>query len=94
MGLYANLPALVPAVIALIVLSIGAALVLVFNEQPEVRRIVRTTWAVGVALIVSGAAIFWLATAMVQGPKRAVVDRNLQKAQQDELHQRLSHGGH
>ncbi|HWU26822.1 MAG TPA: hypothetical protein VN154_10510 [Rhizomicrobium sp.] len=94
MGLNANLPALVPGVIAFIVLSVGAMVALAWSRQAEIQRIVRWTWFAGTIFIVAGVAIFWLSTAMVEGPKRAIVDRGLQNLQQNELRQRLDHGGH
>jgi len=89
-----NLPVLVPAVISLIVISLAAALALASSRRPEFRRWVRRLWVAATAIIVVGAGVFWIATAMVQGPRRATLDHSLQDRQQEELRQRLQRGGH
>ncbi|HEX4635548.1 MAG TPA: hypothetical protein VH189_05165 [Rhizomicrobium sp.] len=93
MDLNSNLPALVPMVIALIVVSLAAVLVLATNKQPEIQKIVHRVWMVASACIVAGAVIFWFSGAFI-GTKRPTVDRGLQSQQQDELHRRLQSGGH
>lgn len=93
MDLNSNLPALVPMVIALIVVSLAAVLVLATNKQPEIQKIVRRVWAGASVCIVAGAAIFWLSGAFV-GTSRPSVDRSLQNQQKNELRQRLQNGGH
>ena len=94
MDFNANLPVLVPAVIGLIVVSVVAVLVLSWNRRSDIERIVRWAWLAAVVLIVMGVAVFWLSTAMVEGPKRSIVDRTMQKQQQQELTDRLKSGGH
>ena len=89
-----NLPVLVPAVVAIIVVSAAALLALAWNKQPNVRRLVTRVW-LGAAVVIAGSAfIFWISTAMVEGPRRAAPDRGLQERQQQELQQRLQKGGH
>ena len=94
MGLNPNLPVLVPAVITLIVISVAAGLVLAWNDRPQIRMLVSRAWIVGVVVILGGVGIFWISTAMVEGPKRATIPRTLQQQQQDELRQRIQKGGH
>jgi len=94
MELNSNLPVLVPAVIALLVISLAAALALAWRRQPAFRRLVGGLWLAATVIIVGGAAIFWISTAMVEGPRRATIDHSLQDRQQDELRQRLQKGGH
>ncbi|HKD22378.1 MAG TPA: hypothetical protein VKB71_10205 [Rhizomicrobium sp.] len=94
MGLNPNLPVLVPAIITLIVISVAAGLVLAWNDRPQIRMLVSRAWIVGVVIIVSSVGIFWISTAMVEGPKRTMVPRTLQQQQQEELRQRLKEGGH
>lgn len=89
-----NLPVLVPAVIAFIVISTGAALALAWNRRPQIQLLIRRAWFVAAIVIVGSVAIFWISTAMVEGPKRATVSRSLQQQQQDDLHKRLQTGGH
>jgi phage-related minor tail protein len=94
MGLNSLLPALVPAVIALVVVSVLAAFALAWDRGPDMRLIVRRAWVLASTFIILSVAIFWIATAMVEGPRRATIDRSLQQHQQDELQRRLRHGGH
>jgi hypothetical protein len=94
MELNSNLPVLVPAVITLIVVSGAAALAMAFNRQTSFRQLVVRVWLAAAALIVGGVVIFWISTAMVEGPRRATVDRSLQQRQQNELQQRLQKGDH
>ena len=89
-----NLPVLVPAVIALFVVSVAAALALAWRREPSVRRLIGRAWITVAVVIVASAAVFWIATAMVEGPRRAAVNRSLQTQQQDELRARLQKGGH
>ena len=93
MDLNSILPAFVPAVIGLVVVSIAAVLVLVWNKRPDVQRLVRRIWLVAVICIVAGLLIFWIATVLV-GSGRPTLDRSLQQRQQNELDQRLRSGGH
>ena len=93
MGLNSSLPALVPAVIAFVVISVAAGLTLAWNGRPQIRLLVRRVWLVATIVLVGGVAIFWLSTAMV-GTHRPTVTRSLQQQQQDELRQRLKNGGH
>ena len=93
MDLNAILPALVPAIIALIVVSACAGLALAWDRQPQFQILVRRTWLVAAIVIVGGVAIFWIATALV-GSKHPTVSRSLQQQQQDELRERLKKGGH
>ena len=90
----ASLPVLVPAIIGLIVVSAAAAFGLAWTKQPEVRRWIRRAWIVAAVVLVGGIAIFWISTAMVQGPPRATVERAMQEQQQEELRQRAQQGGH
>jgi Na+/melibiose symporter-like transporter len=89
-----NLPALTPAVIALIVISIAAGLSLAWNRQARFRRFVIRAWIGAAVIIVGGAVVFWISTVMVEGPRRATIDRSLQQHQQDELRERMQKGGH
>jgi hypothetical protein len=93
MDLNASLPALVPAVIALIVVSVGAVLALAWDRQPQFQTLVRRIWLVAAIVIVGGVAIFWISTVLV-GSKHPTVSRSLQQQQQDELRERLQKGGH
>jgi hypothetical protein len=94
MELNSNLPVLVSAVIALIVVSVAAALTLAWGRRPRLRTLVGRLWLVAVVVIVVGVGVFWISTAMVEGPRRATVDRSLQARQQEELRLRLQKGGH
>ena len=94
MDFNSNLPVLVPAVVTLIVVSVGAGFALAWNQRPRIQLLVRRIWLVAVVVIVGGVALFWLSTAMVQGPPRSTVSRSLQQQQQEELRRRLRHGGH
>jgi hypothetical protein len=94
MEVNSNLPVLVPAVISLFVVSVAAVLALAWRREPDFGRLVRRVWVAAVVVIVGGAAVFWIATAMVEGPRRAPVDRSLQAQQQEELRARLQKGGH
>ncbi len=93
MDLNSSLPALVPAVIALIVVSVAAGLALAWDRQPQFQLFVRRAWLLAVIVIIGGVAIFWIATALV-GSKHPTVSRSLQQQQQDELRERLKNGGH
>ena len=88
------LPVLVPGAIILIVVSVVAALALAWVKDGQIRQWVRRGWFATVVVLIAGSAIFWVASAMVEGPERSTVDRSLQQQQQDELSQRLSEGGH
>lgn len=88
------LPALVPGVIVLAVLSVGAGFALAWNSDPRIRLIVRRFWIFAAVLVIGCVAVFWVSTVMVQGPKRVIVDRSLQEKQQDELRKRIHGGGH
>ena len=88
------LPVLVPGAIILIIVSVVAALALAWVKDGQIRRWVRRGWLATVVVLIAGGAIFWAASAMVEGPERSAVDRSLQQQQQDELHQRLGEGGH
>ena len=90
----AVLPVLVPGVITLVVVSVAAAFALAWVKDAQVRLWVRRGWLAAVVALFAGGAIFWVASAMVEGPERSTVDRSLQQQQQDELHQRLGEGGH
>ena len=94
MELNSNLPVLVPAVIVLFIVSVAAAMALAWRRDPAFQRLVRRLWLAAAVVIVAGVAVFWIATAMVEGPRRAAVDRSLQAEQQDELRTRLQKGGH
>ncbi len=94
MELNSNLPLLVSAVVALIVISVAAGLALAWTREQGARRLLIRTWIVLAVIIAGGALVFWVSTAMVEGPRRATVDRNLQAQQQDELRRRLQNGGH
>lgn len=89
-----NLPVLVPGVITFVVISVAAAFVLALNRRPEIRKLVGRVWLAISVAIVAGVAVFWISTAMVEGPPRSTIDRSLQDQQQRELHQRLQNGGH
>jgi len=93
MDLNANLPALVPAIITLVVVSVCAAFVLAWDRQPLIQTLVRRAWLLAAVVIVGGVAIFWLSTALV-GSRHPTVSRSLQQQQQDELRERLQKGGH
>src|SRR5262245_46947450 len=88
------LPVLVPGAIILIIVSVVAALALAWVRDGQIRQWVRRGWLAAVIVLIAGDAIFWVASAMVEGPERSTVDRSLQQQQQDELNQRLSEGGH
>jgi hypothetical protein len=94
MEVNSNLPVLVPAVTVLIVASVAAGLALAWNRQARFQRLVRRLWLATVIITLAGAVIFWVSTALIEGPSRAPVDRSLQVQQQDELRQRLQKGGH
>jgi hypothetical protein len=94
MDFNANLPVIVPGVVALIVVSAAAAFVLAWSREARIRLIVRRAWIACVALIVLGVVAFFVSTLMVEGPRHGVVDRTLQHKQHDELQQRLKDGGH
>jgi small neutral amino acid transporter SnatA (MarC family) len=94
MDLNSNLPVLVPAVIGLIAVSAAAALALAWVKQPQVRRWVWRSWLAAAILIAGGVVIFWISTAMIQGPRRSTIDHSLQERQRQELQQRLRNGGH
>lgn len=94
MEFYSNLPVLVPAVIGFVVVSVVAIAALAWNKEPDVQTLVRRAWLAIVGAIVLGVVVFWIATAMVEGPKRATVDRSLQQEQQGELGKRVKTGGH
>jgi uncharacterized membrane-anchored protein len=89
-----NLPALVPAVIALVVVSVGAGLALAWNRQAQFRKYVIRAWIGAAVVIVGAVVVFWIATALVEGPRRAPIDRSLQERQQQELRERVQKGGH
>ena len=94
MELNAILPALVPAVITLIVVSVVAGLALAWTRQAEARRWIGRIWLAAAVLVVAGVVVFWVSTALVQGPHRTSVDRGLQDRQQQDLRRRLQDGGH
>ena len=88
------LPVLVPGIIVLLVVSVAAALALAWTKEPQAQQIVRRVWLGVSVLVVLGVAVFWISTAMVQGPRGGTVDRNLQQQQQNELQRRTQGGGH
>ena len=94
MELNANLPALVPGVITLIAVSVAAGLAFAWTKQAQARRWIGRIWIAATVLVAAGLVIFWVSTVMVQGPRRAGVDRSLQDQQQQELQKRLQSGGH
>ena len=85
------LPALITAVIVLIVASVVAGLALFWTSEPRARQTIGRLWIVVVIFTVLGLAIFWIASAMVG---HGVVDRGMQQQQQHELEKRLEKGGH
>jgi Na+/H+-dicarboxylate symporter len=92
MNLGSNLPAILPAMITFIVVSVLAVFALAWNKQPQIQELVRRTWLFVSVLALVGVAVFWISTTMVQ--PGATVDHRLQEQQQRELQQRLQNGGH
>ncbi|HUO99376.1 MAG TPA: hypothetical protein VMU01_11950 [Rhizomicrobium sp.] len=94
MGPNSMLPALVTALIVIIVASLGAGFALAWETRPRIRQLVRRLWLAVTVLSVAGVGIFWIGTAMVSRPGLTTVDRGMQTQQQGELHKRLQDGGH
>jgi len=88
------LPALVPAVLILIAASLAAWIGLAWDKRPSVQTFIRRAWLAVTVICVAGVFLFWLSTVLVEGPRRATIDRSLQREQQDELHRRVQRGGH
>ena len=80
------LPVLVPAAIGFVVVSAIAALALAWTKAPDVRELIRRGWIALMVLMALGVLVFWIATAMVEGPRRSTIDKGLQDQQTKELH--------
>jgi len=93
MGLGSNLAAVVPGMIVLIVVSVIAALALAWTKDAGAQQLIRRAWMAISAMVVTSVVIFWVSTHMVS-TQQPSVDRSLQHQQQDDLQQRIQHGGH
>jgi hypothetical protein len=88
------LPALVSAVVALIVFGAIGLVALNWATSERQRLLIRRALLVLVLVTVGGPLIYWLSTWAVEGGQRHTVDRGMQQKQQDELRQRINKGGH
>jgi hypothetical protein len=88
------LPALISAVVMLIVFGSMGLLALSWTESVPVRLWIKRALLVLVLLAVGGPFIYWLATLGVEGAPRSAIDRSMQQQQNAELRQRIQNGGH
>jgi hypothetical protein len=88
------LPALISAVVMLIVFGSMGLLALSWTESVPMRLWIRRGLFVLFLLAIGGPFIYWLATWGVEGSPRSAIDRSMQQQQNAELRQRIQNGGH
>ena len=94
MDLNRYLPSLIPAVLALVVFGTAGLIALNVTQSVTMRLWIRRALFVLVLVTIGGPLVYWIATWGVEGTPRRTIDRSLQQQQQQELHQRIQHGGH
>ena len=94
MDLNRYLPALIPAVLALVVFGTVGLVALSWTNSVVTRMWIRRALFVLVLVAIGGPLVYWIATWGVEGTPRRTIDRSLQQQQQQELRQRTQHGGH
>ena len=94
MDLNRYLPALVPAVLLLIVLAAIGFFALRWTDSARARLWIKRTLIVLATVAVGGPMLYWIATWAVEGTPRRTIDRSMQQQQMDELHKRVHQGGH
>ena len=94
MDLNRYLPALIPAVLALVVFGTAGLIALSWTNSVVMRLWIRRALFLLVLACFGGPFVYWIATWGVEGMPRRTIDRSLQQQQQEELRQRLQHGGH
>jgi len=88
------LPALITAVILLLVFGTLGLLALNWTSSAQARLWIKRALFVLLLACVGGPLVYWIATWGVEGTSRHAIDRSMQDRQQDDLHKRVQEGGH